>query len=376
MDDVLDDLVRIARRCQRAAESLDGDPVGSMLSRLRSEANDVGQAASGGWCGYHANIYVKDFRSKTSDDFFDTEWGDQGPFNSKTQGGPWVVYEDEVVLREIERRAQVQDMSVIEAATAAVRTVVEECREELLPTVDALLAGGEDEAIKNARGKIESLKSQFTVQTLFERMVADKQFGTRDSRAWSGGIKAPPHLKLCLWVSSQLSSQRSARELSKHASYLAKYIEKARKLKGKTVAKIDGKIFIGHGRSRVWKDLKDFIQDRLGLSWEEFNREATAGVTTKERLEAMLDGSCFAFIVMTAEDEQADKTKHARANVIHEVGLFQGRLGFKRAIVLLEQGCEEFSNISGLGQIRFPSGDIASKFEEIRLVLERENIIP
>ena len=40
------------------------------------------------------------------------------------------------------------------------------------------------------------------------------------------------------------------------------------------------------------------------------------------------------------------------------------RLGFNRAIVLLEDGCEEFSNITGLGQIRFPKGDITAKFEE------------
>jgi predicted nucleotide-binding protein len=38
-------------------------------------------------------------------------------------------------------------------------------------------------------------------------------------------------------------------------------------------------------------------------------------------------------------------------NVIHEAGLFQGRLGFERAIILLEDGCEEFSNIQGYGQI-------------------------
>jgi hypothetical protein len=35
----------------------------------------------------------------------------------------------------------------------------------------------------------------------------------------------------------------------------------------------------------------------------------------------------------------------------HEVGLFQGRLGFEKAIVLLEDGCEEFSNIKGLVQM-------------------------
>jgi hypothetical protein len=42
---------------------------------------------------------------------------------------------------------------------------------------------------------------------------------------------------------------------------------------------------------------------------------------------------------------------------------------------LLEDGCEEFSNIQGLGQIRFPKGNIKAAFEEIRQVLEREGII-
>lgn len=49
------------------------------------------------------------------------------------------------------------------------------------------------------------------------------------------------------------------------------------------------KVFIGHGRSPVWKDLKDFIQDRLKLSWDEFNRVPVAGVTNIERLSQMLD---------------------------------------------------------------------------------------
>ncbi len=62
-------------------------------------------------------------------------------------------------------------------------------------------------------------------------------------------------------------------------------------------------------------------------------------------------------------------------NVVHEAGLFQGRLGFTRAILLLEDGCEEFSNVQGLGQIRFPRGNIRAAFEEVRQVLEREGIL-
>ncbi len=34
-----------------------------------------------------------------------------------------------------------------------------------------------------------------------------------------------------------------------------------------------------------------------------------------------------------------------------------------------------FANIQGLGQIRFPKGDIKAAFEEVRQVLEREGVI-
>jgi predicted nucleotide-binding protein len=111
------------------------------------------------------------------------------------------------------------------------------------------------------------------------------------------------------------------------------------------------------------------------LPCDEFNRVPVAGVTTIARLMQMLDDAAIAFLIMTAEDEQAGGKVHARMNVIHEAGLFQGRLGFERAIIMLEEGCEEFSNVHGLGQIRFPKGKISDAFEEVRRVLEREGLI-
>lgn len=137
---------------------------------------------------------------------------------------------------------------------------------------------------------------------------------------------------------------------------------------------LGNRVFIGHGRSPLWRELKDFISERMRLPWDEFNREPVAGLATGERLQAMMRQAGFAFLVMTAEEEHADGTLHARMNVVHEVGLFQGCLGLRKAIVLLEEGCSEFSNITGLSQIRFPKGDIAARFEDIRRVLEREGM--
>ena len=144
----------------------------------------------------------------------------------------------------------------------------------------------------------------------------------------------------------------------------------------KSEAFMKKRVFIGHGRSTVWHHLKELLEGRLKLQVDEFNSRPTAGITTIDRLDEMLNAAGFAFLILTAEDERVDGAKQARMNVVHEVGLFQGKLGFRKAIVLLEEGCEEFTNIVGLGQIRFPSNDIMAKSEEIRRVLEREGILP
>jgi hypothetical protein len=150
---------------------------------------------------------------------------------------------------------------------------------------------------------------------------------------------------------------------------LIEYVE-ARRLKN-----LGTRVFIGHGRSALWRELQDFIQGNLKLSWDEFNRVSIAGITNTARLSQMLNDASFAFLVMTAEDELQDGKMHARLNVVHEAGLFQGHLDFSRAIILLEEGCEEFSNSHGLGQIRFPKGNIKAAFEQVRQVLEREGLV-
>jgi predicted nucleotide-binding protein len=134
------------------------------------------------------------------------------------------------------------------------------------------------------------------------------------------------------------------------------------------------KIFIGHGHSSEWLKLKDFLKDRLRLNVVDFESVSPAGVATTERLSEMLEAAGFAFLVLTGEDEQATGKLNARLNVIHEAGLFQGKLGFRKAILLKEDGCEDFSNVHGLGEIRFPKGNVGAQFEEVRRVLEREGM--
>ena len=145
--------------------------------------------------------------------------------------------------------------------------------------------------------------------------------------------------------------------------------------KGNTINNENQKYFIGHGGSPEWLKLKDFLENTLKLPYEEFNRIPQAGKITSIRLKEMLESCCMAFLIMTGEDEHTDGTLHARENVIHEIGLFQAQLGYERAIILREEGCEIFSNIQGITYISFPKGNIRAAFEDIRDVLERESML-
>lgn len=132
------------------------------------------------------------------------------------------------------------------------------------------------------------------------------------------------------------------------------------------------KIFIGHGNSNQWRDLKGHLHEKHGYDVEAYEIGPRAGLTVKEVLETMLNKSSIAFLVLTGEDIDAYGEMHARENVIHELGLFQGRLGFKRAIALLEKDVHEFSNIFGLNQIRFSKGNIKETFGEVLATIKRE----
>lgn len=89
-------------------------------------------------------------------------------------------------------------------------------------------------------------------------------------------------------------------------------------------------IFIGHGRSNQWRDLKDHLQDQHGHSIEAYEVGARAGHAIRDILEDMTVTRSFAVLVLGAEDKDDEGNFHARPNVIHELGLFQGKLGFSR----------------------------------------------
>ena len=147
--------------------------------------------------------------------------------------------------------------------------------------------------------------------------------------------------------------------------------ERADEAAAVTVPASRARVFIGYGgSSEAWRELQDFLT-RLGVEVETFRSETRVGQSITEVLRGMLDRADFAFLVHTGEDDIGNGRMRARQNIVHETGLFQGRLGFDRAIIVREDGTEDFSNVHGLQEIRFPRGQIRAAFGEAIEILRK-----
>lgn len=127
-------------------------------------------------------------------------------------------------------------------------------------------------------------------------------------------------------------------------------------------------VFLGHGRSSVWLRVKEYVEKELGLPVNAFETEPRTSQHIIDILTTLLSGSDLAVIVLTAEDLTTEGGIRARQNVIHEAGLFQGRLGFERVILVEQSGIEEPSNLAGLQTIRFNSR-VEESFYDLRRIL-------
>ncbi len=125
---------------------------------------------------------------------------------------------------------------------------------------------------------------------------------TRDSMAATQGGRTPPHIDLLSYVYALRDPFSVCDDLSKISRRAVSHLQKQIKFSSQRKT-MNTNIFIGHGRSDIWRELKDFINDRLKIPWDEFNRIPTAGITNISRISQMLDNAAFAFLVMTAEDE-------------------------------------------------------------------------
>ncbi len=343
------------------------------LQALEKSATEIGKAWSHSWLGYQSRVYYDGLEPPPPGANFSSEWGFTHLHTIPTTRGHWVQFPEDVVETEIKKRAGDPDTAKAQEFAEKGRKLFEEKRDEVVSILRTARDARDNSFFEKLLEEAEKLKV-FTTAEFITAMQPSGSLMSRDAIAVTQGLWTPPHFSVLADVLSIKAPSVTCESLAKIVRRAFSHLERTEKALAKA-ERIGTNVFIGHGRSKEWKDLKDFIAERMRLPWDEFNRGPVAGIPNTVRLSTMLDAAAVAFLVLTAEDERADGKMQARMNVVHEAGLFQGRLGFSRAIIMLEQGCEEFSNIEGLGQIRFPTNNIRAAFHDVQLVLEREGLV-
>ncbi len=129
-------------------------------------------------------------------------------------------------------------------------------------------------------------------------------------------------------------------------------------------------IFISHGQNPEWFAVQRFIENRFDSPVYSFESAPWGGHEVSQALSNYLERCGLSVCVLTAEDSAADGRQLARQSVIHEVGLFQGRHGFDRVVLLVEEGCDFVPEAAVPYTIYFPRNRINHAFYQLAEIIE------
>ena len=221
------------------------------LDCLQESTERVGLAWSGSWVGYQANVYYADLKPPPTGVYFDKEWGLHETYNRDCR---WTIFDPAQVNQTINEGV---DHTTREQIADIVATCVRLFDDHKHNVISILQAFGQD----REDSFIEALIVQIEEISVIPRNqhLQPPETMTRDSVAAQQGFWTPPHIENLI----QLDIIRRSISRTKK---LMKIVEHAIAHLGRTGSGMSGsrraaeRIFIGHGRSHLWRALKDFLQ--------------------------------------------------------------------------------------------------------------------
>jgi hypothetical protein len=317
MSELVSELQDIYEELQSLAENLNKPNIRNPLDALENSATEVGKAWGHSWIGYQSRVYYDGLEPPPLGENFSSEWGFIG--YSMGTCGDWVQFPEGAVETEIKKRAKNPDTTNAREAAEKARKCLEQKRDDVTSILRAAKAVHDDPFLQKLCEEAERISAPTAAEVI--RHLQPSQIMSRDTVAVGQGFWTPPHIAVLADVASMRTPRVACESLAQIVRRAFSHLERTERRRSKA-ERIGTNVFIGHGRSKEWMDLKDFIHDRMRLPWDEFNRVPVAGIPNTVRLSTMLDAAAIAFLVLTAEDERADGKVQARMNVVHEAGLF------------------------------------------------------
>ena len=280
MPDFTPELLEIADSLDSAAAKAAPSDVIDALNALEKAADSIGKSWSGSWLGYHATVYYDGFRPIPAGAHFSQEWGLMDTTFIKDTKGAWVEFRRDTVMEVIFRTAG--NASLDRGRQLASETVTEfnKYKGQILSILTAALNTTPDsflDDLKRETGTIAPMSADDVIRAIHPK----GDIMSRDSLALGQGLHVPPHYNVIADVegirSVELAVSGWLRWLESRLAPCQNSAEKGSVGDGRT------NVFIGHGSSKAWRDLKDFVHERLHLPYDEFNRLPIAGITNTFR---------------------------------------------------------------------------------------------
>jgi hypothetical protein len=278
------ELFALAEALTRKAEAGEANEIIAALNALDAAGKEVARAFSGSWLGYHSRIYYADFAPSPPGAHFSQEWGIQRRVSYGSHGD-WREYDIEDVKKYVREVAGNPSLEAAYFSATAAKEMFQKAKSEIGYILATENEQRKDSFLEKMISDIEQLEP-LSSHEVAQIWSPKGQKITRDMIAAGQGTQIPPHISVRAEVASlrhTFSICRKAADITRQA---ASHIER-RAHRARRDQRVGTNVFIGHGRSSAWRELKDFIADRLSLPWDEFNRVPVAGVTNIARLSEM-----------------------------------------------------------------------------------------
>ena len=279
------------------------------MDLLWNAAQQVGDASSGSWIGYHANVYYKDLQPPPPGAHFSREWGGMETYARASTKGEWVECDPSEIKEEISRLANNPNLDAAEAYGRKASEIFRSHQRNVLSIIEVLTDGVESRLLVDLTEDIQKLTVPTEAQVLLS--CRPRQGQSRDSLAVYQGIWTPPHIPpLCQVqvIRSTIETIGKFAELTRQVKMHGSRLQQRRQQDTNQ----GNMIFIGHGHSPMWMELKIFLGERLGLPIDEYSRVSSAGKPTTDRLLEMMETAKAAFLLMTG------RTKLPKARSVPE----------------------------------------------------------
>jgi hypothetical protein len=297
-----EELRDLSKSLSLAAHTDNMEPIDEPFRRLEEAARNVAASFSGSWLGYHANVYYSGFQAPPAGAHFSQEWGLCGEeWLGLGSTGDWNEFNPSAVKQIIIDQAGNPELTrQLQASKEAERAFMN-ARSQFLSILETEKGREQDSVLADLKKEFMAL-SIVSKYGVLDHFRPRGTFTSRDAIAIGQGTKTPAHIDVLADVTAIRHALGTCKLAAEICSKAASHLDRKKRM-GIKVAQNRDRIFIGHGRSAQWRELKDFLGERLGLQPDEFNRTPVAGLSTTERLTEMLDSALFAFVIMTAEDQ-------------------------------------------------------------------------